>query len=71
MNPPLNAPTSGGGKHLNPDRDVAAPTAPTDAGWLRLSAALTAQLPPVAGRDEPSHSYRGLRRNPRHNLPES
>jgi hypothetical protein len=41
-----------GGKHLNPNPDAAAPGAPTDAGWLRLSAALTAQIPPIAGRDD-------------------
>jgi hypothetical protein len=42
----------GNGKHLNPDPDAPAPDAPTDAGWLRLSAALTAQIPPIAGRDD-------------------
>ncbi|WP_432833032.1 VWA domain-containing protein [Dactylosporangium sp. CA-092794] len=44
-NPPASS-----GKHLNPDPDAPAPAAPADAGWLRLSAALTAQIAPVAGR---------------------
>ncbi|MGA8113917.1 MAG: VWA domain-containing protein [Actinocatenispora sp.] len=38
------------GKHLNPDPNAAPPAQPTDAGWLRLSAALTDQIPAVAGR---------------------
>jgi hypothetical protein len=49
MNQPVSA---GNGKHLNPDPNASAPEAPTDAGWLRLSAALTAQIAPIAGRDD-------------------
>lgn len=53
MTTPTNPPTTiNGGKHLNPDPDAPAPGAPTDPGWLRLSAALTAQIPPIAGRDD-------------------
>src|SRR5262249_55739298 len=38
------------GKHLNPDPNAPASSPPSDAGWLQLSAAMTAQLPPIAGR---------------------
>jgi hypothetical protein len=36
--------------HLAPAPAPAAP--PADAGWLALSAALTEQIPPIAGRDD-------------------
>ena len=36
--------------HLAPAPATAAP--PADAGWLALSAALTEQIPPIAGRDD-------------------
>ena len=40
----------GSGAHLNTDPHACAAAAPTDTAWLRLSAALTDQVHPVAGR---------------------
>ncbi|MFI7492953.1 hypothetical protein ACIBXA_31730 [Micromonospora echinaurantiaca] len=38
--------------HLNPDPDAAATALPADHAWLRLSAALSAHIPPIAGRQD-------------------
>ncbi|GAA4595844.1 hypothetical protein BJY16_001811 [Actinoplanes octamycinicus] len=48
----INPAANSHGKHLDPDPAAPARTSPQDAGWLRLSAALTAHLPPIAGRGD-------------------
>ncbi|ROO52822.1 hypothetical protein EDC02_7766 [Micromonospora sp. Llam0] len=39
-------------KHLNPDPDAASTPLPADHAWLRMSAALSAHIPPIAGRED-------------------
>ncbi|WP_406106274.1 hypothetical protein [Micromonospora globbae] len=39
-------------KHLNADPDAAATALPADHAWLRMSAALSAHIPPIAGRED-------------------
>lgn len=39
-------------KHLNPAPDAASTPLPADHAWLRMSAALSAHIPPIAGRED-------------------
>ncbi|BCL14690.1 hypothetical protein GCM10017556_24290 [Micromonospora sagamiensis] len=39
-------------KHLNADPDAASTPLPADHAWLRMSAALSAHIPPIAGRED-------------------
>ncbi|MGC4808737.1 VWA domain-containing protein [Micromonospora sp. DT233] len=39
-------------QHLNPDPDAAPSALPADHAWLRMSAALSAHIPPIAGRED-------------------